>query len=134
MVILHDAPIPPSVNAAYANIPGRGRVASRELREFKKAFALWSLLNTRALKAAAATFSQAKFSLSLIFKLPESTLYTKAGAPKRWDVSNRIKVLEDCLCESMGTDDKWVWSIEAVKELAPQASVDIIMEPWDGKA
>lgn len=36
-------PLPPSVNAAYANIPGVGRIASRRLKAWKKE-AGWQIL------------------------------------------------------------------------------------------
>lgn len=130
MVLLPNAPIPPSVNAAYCNIPSRGRVASQALREYKRAFASWALLNARLFSQAQTLISQSKFSLSLIFKLPETTLYTKMGAPKRWDVSNRIKVLEDCVCTKLGIDDKWVFNVSACKiGGASVGLVDIVITP-----
>jgi Holliday junction resolvase RusA-like endonuclease len=122
---LRNAPIPPSVNKAYRNVPGQGRVASRELCLYKRAFQSWALLNAKALSRIKEEISETQLTLSLTFRLPFATIFTLSGTPKMWDVSNRIKVIEDCLCKVLGLDDKWVWSVTARKEESQEAGVDI---------
>lgn len=80
-------PMPPSVNKAYANIPGRGRVASRHLKEWKIE-AGWRLELQRP--------KRTKGAYRAIIRV---------GSTLRGDIDNRIKPLLDLLVEHMVTDD-----------------------------
>lgn len=131
MLVLHSAPVPPSVNQAYRNVANRGRVASRSLLDYRATFAAWALQNSRILQTIALSVSEKKIALHLSFTLPRKTLFTLQGAPKRWDVSNRIKVIEDLLCASLGIDDKWVWKISAEKGEGAREGVDITLVTLD---
>lgn len=108
-------PFPPSVNSAYSNIPGRGRVSTKKLRDFKTLFRRWQLFNSRALRLATEKCNNRIIALNFEFVLPHDQIYTKAGAPKILDVSNHIKHIEDALCQALYTDDKWVWSVTGIK-------------------
>lgn len=41
--------------------------------------------------------------------------WTKAGKVRRWDGTNRIKFLEDCIAEALGYDDARHWRVTAQK-------------------
>lgn len=80
-------PIPPSVNASYANVPGRGRVATKALRQWKKD-AGWMLQSQRPGRVAG------KYRACLY--LPERM---------RGDVDGRLKAALDLLVTHGVTDD-----------------------------
>ena len=86
--------MPPSSNHAYCNIPGRGRILSSEAREFKEA-ACW--LAYKARKEQGWQYEQgSRLCLTLILH------FSRNG--KR-DLSNRIKLVEDALAQTLGFDD-----------------------------
>jgi Holliday junction resolvase RusA-like endonuclease len=89
-------PIPPSLNQAYSNLPGKGRIASHALKNWKLA-AGWAL---QALRPGSVT-GPYRF-----------TIYLPAQMPG--DVSNRIKCAEDLLVAHCITpDDSKAWSAHA---------------------
>ena len=58
------------------------------------------------------------YKLTIGFSLP---LLTAKGEPRKWDVTNHIKILEDSMCEKLGVDDKRVLKVEAEKTDGPHA-------------
>lgn len=83
-------PLPPSVNAAYANIPGVGRIASKRLKAWKKE-AGWQILIQKPTRVHG--------PYNLTITVPRKT---------RADISNLIKATEDLLVELCVTaDDKF---------------------------
>lgn len=80
-------PLPPSVNAAYANIPGVGRIASKRLKDWKKE-AGWQILIQKPQRV------YGPYKLEIM--IPRST---------RGDASNRIKAAEDLLVALRITPD-----------------------------
>ena len=88
--------IPPSLNNAYANVPGRGRVPTAQHKAWKLA-AGWELLAAKPPKFCGP------------YRL---TIQVPAGM--RGDVSNRIKLAEDLLVSLRITpDDKNAVSVLA---------------------
>jgi len=77
-----DLDLGPSVNAMYANAPGRGRIKS-------KAYKSWVRGQLKALLAQRARPVQAPVSIELF--LPDTM---------RGDASNRIKAVEDLLVKA----------------------------------
>ena len=80
-------PIPPSLNNAYWNVPGRGRIRSRGLADWKIS-AGWKL---KAQRPGSVTGAY-RFAIYLPEKM-------------RGDLSNRIKAAEDLLVEHGVTPD-----------------------------
>ena len=76
-------PFPPSVNALYANMPGKGRVKSKKYKIWYEA-AGWKLREQRPTR----------------FKKLVHILITfgpKPGPQRKWDMSNHVKAVEDLL-------------------------------------
>lgn len=121
---LKGAPLPPSLNNCYINLPRGGRAASSGLKAYKVDFALWAIKFKRAIRDV---------DLSGVIKieyrmwLPRSAIYTKKNTVKRWDISNRIKPMEDCLATALEIDDSRVFEITISKNINPtnQTFVDI---------
>ncbi|MDE2019723.1 MAG: RusA family crossover junction endodeoxyribonuclease [Patescibacteria group bacterium] len=80
-------PVPPSVNAAYANVPGVGRITSRRYKKWQTQ-AGWEILVQRPMRVFG--------PYELMITLPLST---------RGDVTNRIKAAEDILVKHHITPD-----------------------------
>lgn len=82
-------PVPPSVNKMYFNVPGRGRVKTKEYALWKSAAVAMILAQTRGQKRIAGHFG---VRLNLPHKM-------------RGDLDNRIKPILDALVESERVDD-----------------------------
>ena len=130
IAVFDNIPLPPTINKAYSNIPGKGRSASKELTAFKRAFKAWAVLNMTQLRRAATEAQRHKIRLDIEITLPEERIFTRTGAPKRFDVSNRIKFIEDAICEGVGTDDKYVWHLNATKSQGLTTNVAVTMYKW----
>jgi len=89
-----QVPVPPSTNTAYATVHGR-RVLTREGREYKA-----------SVTARIARWPKPRWlTMSITITMP---LMFKNGTVRQFDASNRIKLLEDAVCEGLGIDDRWV--------------------------
>ena len=109
MIYLYSPNLPPSSNNAYYNIPGKGK--ARALTTEGKKY-----------KAETTTFLSRNFPWELKFILPDVPYFvyarfsfltlvndeTRKGTKtryKKFDVSNRLKLFEDCLKDVCGIDD-----------------------------
>lgn len=109
---------PVSVNELYANVP-KGRVLTQKGRDFKT-----------ELKAALALSNpymprqivDQPLRLSLHFA---GNWETKDGQPRKRDVSNVQKGLEDVLADFLGVDDKWFYEVHATKRHADAPALTI---------
>ena len=90
-------PMPPSVNAAYLNAPGRGRVATAALRTWKAA----ASVNVQQAIAAVAERPVFHGCVEIVIRLPVPS----RGEP---DADNRIKPVQDMLVAAgVIADDSW---------------------------
>lgn len=103
-----ELPMPPSVNKLYYVRNGR-KALSAEGRALKEQMRTIVSLAS-ATNAAAADIDNTPLTLHLAFFFPEienrGWSQKKATARyKRVDVSNRVKLVEDAVCEALGIDD-----------------------------
>ena len=107
-------PLPPSENEIYRNVPGVGRAATQELRNWRAQVKLWMLQNKseveRVQSWVQALENPLVLDISSVFVFHQPRLWTKDNRPKRLDASNRIKALHDAVSEILGIDDKHLWS------------------------
>jgi len=82
-------PVPPSVNTMYFNVPGRGRVKTKE-------YSLWRTAAVAMIQAQTLREKRIEGHIAIRIYLP-----TKM----RGDIDNRIKPLLDALVESKKIDD-----------------------------
>ena len=95
-LIVRGLACPPSLNNAYINAPGRGRVLTKDARAYK----------------AAAHLSIANAAQQAGFVVPPRTFVRLSfrfwfANPAR-DGSNAVKLIEDAIGEALGFDDRWV--------------------------
>ena len=115
---LNNLPMPPSLNSCYMPLPNGGRCRSQSYKDFQKAFNQWAIDNYLDINACRASLKGIfQIGLVLTFSLPRGILITKKGTVKRWDSSNRIKVIEDALSEALNLDDCLIWDVRAIKRI-----------------
>lgn len=111
-----DLPLPPSVNALFANVKG-GRVKTREYKAWLDA-ARYDLIT--AWRAAGKPTWPAKAPMQIHLRL--------GLTDRRRDASNTVKAIEDALCRELPIpDDRWNDRIliERDEALAGKARVTI---------
>ena len=105
-------PVPPSVNAAYFNIPGRGRGKTKKYKSW--------LRDADILLMTQKPWPTFRGRLSLCITIPAKT---------RGDASNRIKILEDFLVSRGITgDDCNNWDVRCRKH-GTECYVEIASDP-----
>lgn len=116
VICLRDLPMPPSINACYANNPkaGRGRFKTAAYDFFIKEMMYWRLKNLASVNSAKAilhglTPGQA-IRVEHMFCFERHRIMTKSGRPKKNDTANRIKPLDDQLAFILGIDDCLFWA------------------------
>src|SRR5210317_796212 len=114
---VYNLAMPLSVNKAYVSI-GRGRrKLSTEGKIYKRM--LVDTLAPHVTISNANIFSGIPLELhiTLYFKSIENKGWPKKTKEryKRVDVSNRVKLLEDALFDSLGLDDKLIFSLRVTK-------------------
>jgi len=124
-IVFDDIPLPPSSNAAYKSFVRGGKirhVCHPDLVAFKRDFGLYQLSNLAAFRLAESVLKEPKGRLGIhcSFFVGSEKLMTKKGKLKRWDVSNRLKALHDCLAEALGIDDSLFMDISASKYVMPE--------------
>ena len=125
-------PMPPTSNNSYYNVPGVGRVASKELKQYRKLCSDFEVKNKgvfneirKLLAKDGALHNHLKVDYFFTFK--HERLYTKAGQPKKLDVANRVKHCQDCLFNSIGIDDKHIFCSIIEKVSGENESVTIVI-------
>ena len=109
--------VPPSSNNIYANVPGKGRVASSRLKTWRIA-AGWDLQRAKPHK-----WTVPVYLTIAIGKLPANS-----------DLSNRVKAIEDLLVTHQiipGDTIKWVRGINCYLAQVPFKGVEIAITAAD---
>lgn len=149
-VTIQDFPIPPSDNALKKPVQrhakgGFGKILTfvdskeytiykRELQFFLHRFA--PVLQKNALNLQQWLDKGYGLKAVIVFKLNHSTIYTKKGTIKRWDVTNRLKGLLDGLTTVLAIDDSNYFEVEVKKESALDGlkeSCSIVITPVEIK-
>jgi len=129
MIELFGFPFPPSTNALYKNA-GKRRVKTHDYKEYEYECEAWEYENIKALKKAIKLLRGELVELNLKVFAPKSTWYTKAGKPKKIDVTNRVKALEDCLFKMLDIDDCHVFKCTQEKCISDKKYVDIELREY----
>ena len=119
--------LPPTVNHAYVNKKTGGRFLSKEGRRFKESVA--ALLRAKCGAELRGLDENSPYGLGLRFSFPsvENATWPKSAAHrfKKWDVTNRIKLLEDALCAACKLDDSQFLDVVLQKRVARTAETTI---------
>lgn len=131
MIKLNNFPFPPSTNVLYKN-SGRGRVKTHQYKEYEHECEAWEWDNIDLIRKAIKKVKGKLVTLELEVYAPKSTWYTKAGKPKKIDVTNRVKALEDCLFKMLDIDDCHVFKCTQEKCISDKGKyVDITIKEYE---
>jgi hypothetical protein len=133
-IVITNYPLPPSENQIYRNVPGVGRVATKELKDYRKSCEYYHLNNPQVFETIKEFIVDRwkkadHFKVDYYFTFKRERLYTKDNRPKKLDVANRIKAVQDCFFHSLGMDDKHVFATSIEKIIGEQECVTIVMHP-----
>lgn len=106
-------PWPPSENSVYSS-NGRFRFANKKLKNYRINVTLWRTANQDLVRQLQ-EYKDKKIAVYADFYFEHERVYSLKGEPKKNDVTNRIKVFQDCLCDLIGTDDKWIFKFSCRK-------------------
>jgi len=115
-MIIKDFPMPISVNRAYRSVRTGEHSKMVKTDKYKEYIDLvngYQLVNFQLLKGfseMAKVWVDAGNTLSFerIFLFHKKKICRKDGRSKKLDVSNRIKCVDDCICDLLGIDDKYI--------------------------
>ena len=115
-------PLPPSVNALYLNLPGRGRCKSPKYRAYEESVRFWLYKNNPSIQTLRVILGDIPKGTVLrvdqTFYFQRKSIITKDGRPKKNDTSNRLKALHDAIAELIGIDDCYFWDGTYSKRIA----------------
>lgn len=134
-VLFKDAPLPPSDNQLYRNVPKIGRVKTREYKTYEQSFHQWAWTQRAPLKALEGwkLSDTDPLALQLIFVLEPAQMYTKKGTIKRFDVQNRGKCFIDLFSKLLNFDDSKFFFVFFIKTTGPRTHVNAVVSPPDLK-
>ena len=127
----HLSFLPPTINHAYVNRKTGGRFLSKEGKMFKESAA--KILKAKYRDVLRGLDENAPYGLGVRFSFPA---VENIGWPKRarrrykkFDVSNRIKLLEDAFCNASGLDDSQFLTLVLEKRAAEMPHTELWL--WD---
>ena len=134
MICLEIPGIPPSANHAYFNHPRGGRVLSKEGKKYKKETSAY-IVQTYFHQLGGIKKNH-PYGLLLVFHFPniENKGFKTGTAQtryKKFDASNRVKLLEDALVTAIDIDDSNFMFVGALKTAGPEEKT--ILTLWDMK-
>lgn len=112
-------PIPPSVNALYRNVSGKGRVRTKAYDAWREEAGWYVRTKWRAVGAP--VIKPQPMALSIRIGLDD----------RRSDLSNRIKAIEDILvacCDGL-PDDRWNDAITVVRDASIAGKCVVAIAP-----
>lgn len=114
--------LPPSVNKLFTTVrdPDSGvikRVLTQQARRIRR---LVMAMIDRELNPGGI------YEMEINILMP---CYTRKGTVRKLDLSNRVKFIEDCVCDALGIDDSHIFRIILNKRDAEDESTHIEIRP-----
>ena len=145
--LITGLPMPPSVNDQYYAMGYRDKrtgkirgiiTPSESLKAFQKAMEEWTeknyLVAGKSRVKTEQMLAQGKMLKTTIFAVfPSHQVWTQAGKPRKMDVSNRMKPLEDAVAKILLIDDCYFFkpSAEKVERMRmTEPFCAMLIEPW----
>jgi len=132
--LINGLAYPPSENAIYSDVPFKDRVGKLRVRrilnsvgkEYKRDVS--NYMNSTGLTTQLREFIEYHQAVDLYIFLFRPDWYTKAGLPncQPGDASNRIKILQDVLFESVGINDCHVFCTCPRKVYGEKPAVGVV--------
>lgn len=129
MITLHVPTLPPSSNAAYFNNPHGGRTLSTVGQNYKKeTVAHLARTYPRELKEL---LPDTPYMLYVLFRMAATENKSGKTRYKKIDVSNRLKLFEDCLKDAGGIDDSQFFIVTLQKQQAGPQGEETTAYLWN---
>lgn len=131
-ILIQNFPLPPSENAMYRNLPRVGRVATKELQDYRRECEFWGLANKKYRDLFFSLMEenpQYVLKVDFFFVFKRKRLWTKQNLPKKLDASNRVKAAADQLAKFLGIDDKCFFSVSSEKVSGENECAIIFITP-----
>lgn len=133
-VKISGIPMPPQSNHMYATSRRGHRFASKDLCGFKEAINAIMFLKREDLEDVRRKLQNlltynSSLKIERFYYFLYERIYTKDGRPKKMDVSNRIKALDDGISTMIGVDDSWFFQGSEYKIASPKRHeyVDVVL-------
>ena len=129
MVVIDLKGLPPSSNKAYVNIAGKHRSLSATGRRYKNK--VKTLVASKHRQDLLSILPNKPYALLIV--LYTQNLFTKLyphrarNRYKKFDVTNRAKLLEDALSEALGVDDSNNILVTILKVEAPEDKTSVYL-------
>ena len=103
-IVINEEPF--SLNGAYSNVKGKGRILTKKAESFKKIVSLQtSIALNKSENFPIRAMKDFYFSTEIYFFSPKFLTKEKDISQNKPDTSNCIKLLEDGIFEALGIDD-----------------------------
>lgn len=128
---LTKIPLSPTSNHAYKH-SSRGMYPTPAMLKFQKHFQAWKLLNEYELGVTKnylnnqiAKTKDPKLEFIRTFYFKHEDLYYKNGKRRKLDITNRIKYLDDYICQALDIDDHLIHKGSEEIILADETNVSV---------
>jgi len=135
-ITIQSFPFPPQLSKLYNSFYKNGKVnkvKSKEYTQYLKEVNAYHWARESEFREARDALKEFEsFKMTYYVMFPYSKVFTKKGALKKCDVSNREKALSDSLATCLGIDDQRFNNVELIKCVATSEAnpkVIIIIEP-----
>ncbi len=117
--------LPPSINKLFSTIVDRETGVTKRV------------LTTNARKVRKLIFAMIRGQVDAdgLFELQVDVFlkaYTKKGKVRKVDLTNRVKFLEDCVCEALGVDDSHIFRVILNKHDSETEQTIVTLRRWEG--
>lgn len=100
-----ELPLPPTINHAYSNVPGRGRVSTKAKKDWSRQ--VFPLLPPTPIKKEAVGYGVRVY-------------ITIRLSSWRSDIDNYTKLLVDAVLPTLGLDDRYIVKLVVEREAVPK--------------
>jgi Holliday junction resolvase RusA-like endonuclease len=127
---LKGIPMSITVNQAYSTLPNGKRVRSSKYNAYIKEFEGYIYTRKQEINRLKVNLDgHNKLIAELSFEFEKERLYQPNGTPKKMDLSNRVKVVEDLIFKYLEIDDSLVFKLIAEKKEGPKNIINCSIRP-----
>jgi len=93
--------LPPGVNSMYRNVPGKGRVLTKEGSQWKAAITDYVGYMVNQMEPRPVLTKKDRLGIEIV-------LHT--ALPLQFDWDGKVKIIQDCTMKVLGLDDRYIFN------------------------